>query len=264
MKPPAIWVWLAMLAISPWTSHAQETGERKRIRVIPRTEALAPDTAQSVASLKTPNNDSVQLNFGPSSDFREVLHLYKIITGRQLIYSGKVEGPCPLVVHERVPRVQAVSLIENALFANGFTLVDLPDRGTLQVGGIGQSPAQFPIPVFTNLNEIPTGERLVRMVFKIRHRSVVELAQMMSRAYPPAPYMAGQGYIADPKAQTLIVTERTTTVREIGKVIQQLDVVDTQRLIRISLIVIGGASLVLIAVLAFPRRRAGGATEVRC
>jgi len=44
--------------------------------------------------------DSVQLQFGPSSDVKEVLHLYESLTNKRLLYDNQVVGPVPIVVNE--------------------------------------------------------------------------------------------------------------------------------------------------------------------
>jgi hypothetical protein len=65
--------------------------------------------------------------------------------------------------------------------------------------------------------------------------------------------MQGQAYMADPQSKTLVVTERTSTIREIAKLIEQLDVFDRARLIRIALVMI--AALALLVLMPFLCRR---------
>ena len=221
MKILAISFSLAMVLL-PGSIRAQEEGGRKRIRVLPAPGGQpAKDRPDEEIPVKS---GTVQLAFGPTSDVKDVLALYGQLVDHHILYTNVVVGPCPVVTPERVTKEKAISLIESALFANGFCLVDSPD-GTVQVTGIGQSTSTFPIPVYTKLEELPKRERIAKMVFKIRNRDVVQLAMQMLTAYPPAPYMQGLTCIADPKSQTLVVTERTSTIREIAKLLEQLDVV---------------------------------------
>jgi hypothetical protein len=156
MKSATLLLSLAMMTLWSWSGRAQENGERRRIRVIHE-----PSSSSSINGKqeKTPaaagEQAAVQIQFGPSSDVRDVLRLYEMLTGQQVISTDQVKGPMPLTVTERVPKEQALALIEKALFAHGFTLINSPDLRTIQVTGPGQSPAQFPMPVFTSWRIFP-------------------------------------------------------------------------------------------------------------
>lgn len=223
MKRWAILSLLVIMTLFPWSGHAQESGERKRIRVVQGPARTSSSQGAATAPTEWVTGPVI-FKSGPPSDVRDLLAFYAELTGLHLIHTDKVQGSCPLILKESMPKAEALGLIEKALFANGFALISSNDPKTLHVTGIGESSTQFPVPVFTKLEELPESERVVKMVFKVRHRDVDELAKRFTAAYPAAPYLGGQSCAADPKSGSLVVTERTSTIREMARLIEQLDV----------------------------------------
>jgi hypothetical protein len=68
---------------------------------------------------------TISIAFPPTADVREVLTYYERLTGKRIVASIQVIGPLPLVINKPVSREEAAIAIEQALFANGFPVVDL-------------------------------------------------------------------------------------------------------------------------------------------
>src|SRR5687768_3660799 len=80
-----------------------------------------------------PGQNAVQLQFGPSSDVKEVLRLYEQLTGRRLVYDNQTIGTVPIVINEKVPRSEAIKIMEMALLMNGFSLIETETKNIWKV-----------------------------------------------------------------------------------------------------------------------------------
>src|SRR5687767_12951130 len=104
--------------------------------------------------------DDVQLRF-EKADIKEVISLYEKLTKCHIVAGNLVIGSLSASTVAAVPPSKAIELIETALFANGFAIVQTkPD--TIRILGIGENAASGPLPTLTKPEEIPVNERVVR------------------------------------------------------------------------------------------------------
>ena len=185
---------------------------------VPVAAPVAPPVPSAL-----PAADTVQLQFGPSSDVKDVLKLYEALTQRRLVYDNQVVGPVPIVINERVPKDEALKIIEISLLMNGFSLIPTEDKHIWKVFGIGKSPRTGGVPLYTDVDLIPENEQIVTVLFKLRFADPQELAQTLQSAFPANPVIQGQSLIPLPKSQALLVTENTPIIRQIIRVVHELD-----------------------------------------
>ena len=167
------------------------------------------------------SDEMVKLQF-PNSDVKDVLAFYERLTGKRIVADNNVLGPVNIVVNTQVPRSEAIRIIEINLLLNGFSLIP-EDNDIVKVVGISKNPRTAAVPIFSDLDQLPEGERVVTFLFKLQFADPAELTQTLYGGQ----YIAQSTYtnfVALPKAQALLVTESTGVIRTLAKVIHEIDV----------------------------------------
>src|SRR5438132_7375839 len=176
---------------------------------------VPPTTAQPGA----PN--MVRLQF-PNSDVTDVLHLYEQLTGKKLVMDNFVQGKVNIFIAKDVPRDEAIKIIEMNLLLNGYSLVPVEDTDIVKVIGTGKNPRTTGVPVISDESEIPDGDHVISYLFKLRYADPQELQQALGQYLsPPQPYTS---FLALPKAGAILITENSSVIRTLAKIIDQVDV----------------------------------------
>jgi general secretion pathway protein D len=177
----------------------------------PATDAIVPTTsAQATVRLQFPNSDVV-----------DVLHLYEQLTGKKLVMDNFVQGKVNIFITKDVSREEAIEIIEMSMGLNGISLVPV-GRDLVNVVGAGQNPRKAPVPIISDLADIPTGDTVVSFLFHLQYADSQELQQVLM-AY----FQGSSGTInilALPKASALLVTQNADIIRQLASVISQVDV----------------------------------------
>jgi general secretion pathway protein D len=178
----------------------------------PPADAPAPPGA--------PATSPVRLQF-PNSDVVDVLHLYEQLTGKKLVMDNFVQGKVNIFIAKDVSRDEAIKLIEMSMALNGISLVPA-GRDIVDVVGAGQNPRKAPVPIISDLADIPAGNPVVSFLFKLQYADPQELQQVLM-AY----FQGSSGTInilALPKSSSLLVTQNADIIRQLAGVIEQVDV----------------------------------------
>jgi type II secretion system protein D len=88
--------------------------------------------------------------------------------------------------------------------------------------GAGQNPRKAPVPIISDLADIPVGNPVVSFLFKLQYADPQELQQVLM-AY----FQGSSGTInilALPKSSSLLVTQNADIIRQLAGVIEQVDV----------------------------------------
>src|SRR2546428_845025 len=191
------------------------------------SQAATQQPAQPVAQVADPaaaarpsTPTPVRLQF-PNSDVVDVLHLYEQLTGKKLVMDNFVQGKVNIFIAKDVSRVEAIKIIEMSLALNGISLVPA-DHDIVDVVGAGQNPRKAPVPIISDLADIPTGNPVVSFLFRLQYADPQELQQVLM-AY----FQGSSGTInilALPKSSSLLVTQNADIIRQLAGVIQQVDV----------------------------------------
>jgi general secretion pathway protein D len=164
--------------------------------------------------------EMVRLQF-PNSDVDDVLRLYEQLTGKKLVRDNFVQGKVNIFISKDVPREEALKIIEMNLLMNGFSLVPA-DEDIIKVIGTGKNPRTWGVPIISDDSQIPDGERVISYLFKLRYADPQELQQVLGQyVTPPQPYTS---FLALPKSGSLLVTENTSVIRALVKIIDQVDI----------------------------------------
>ncbi len=162
----------------------------------------------------------VRLQF-PNSDVVDVLHLYEQLTGKKLVMDNFVQGKVNIFIAKDVSREEAIKIIEMSMSLNGISLVPA-GRDLVDVVGAGQNPRKAPVPIVSDLADIPPGNPVISFLFRLQYADPQELQQVLM-AY----FQGSSGTInilALPKASALLVTQNTDIIRQLASVISQVDV----------------------------------------
>jgi type II secretion system protein D len=199
-------------------SFAGAAPQQQPARPVPR---VVPNQAQAPATNPQPGaQETVRLQF-PNSDVTDVLRFYESLTGKKLIKDNFVTGKVDIFLSKDVPREEAIKIIEISLLLNGYALV--PAEGDIiKVIGTGKNPRTTGVPIISDEADIPAGDHVISYLFKLRYADPQELLQALGQYLsPPQPYTS---FLALPKAGAILVTENSSVVRTLVKIIDQVDV----------------------------------------
>ncbi len=187
--------------------------------VVPGAVATAaPDANGNITPAAS--QQTVKLQF-PNSDVQDVLRFYESLTGKKLIMDNFVTGKVNIFLSKDVPRDEAIRIIEISLLLNGFSLV--PAEGDIvKVIGTGKNPRTTGVPIISDESDIPDGDHVISYLFKLRYADPQELLQALGQYLsPPQPYTS---FLSLPKAGAILVTENSSVIRTLAKIIDQVDV----------------------------------------
>jgi type II secretion system protein D len=210
-----------MLALAS-VSAVLAQGEPQRPKQPPAVKTANPPPADAPVPPSTPA--TVRLQF-PNSDVVDVLHLYEQLTGKKLVMDNFVQGKVNIFIAKDVSREEAIKIIEMSMALNGISLVP-SGRDLVEIVGAGQNPRKAPVPIISDLADIPAGNPVVSFLFKLQYADPQELQQVLM-AY----FQGSSGTInilALPKSSSLLVTQNADIIRQLAGVIDQVDVAPAQ------------------------------------
>ena len=182
----------------------------------------SPAPAAGVRSAApTPNlQEHVKLQF-PNSDVQDVLRYYEQLTGKRVIMDNFVNGKVNIFLTKDPTREEAIQIIQISLLMNGFSLVpEEPD--IVKVIGTGKNPRTQGVPIISDQADIPQGDQVVSFLFRLRYADPAELQQVIGQYLsPPQPYTS---VLPLPKSSSILITENSTVIRGLAKIIDQVDV----------------------------------------
>jgi general secretion pathway protein D len=162
----------------------------------------------------------VKLQF-PNSDVQDVLRLYEQLTGKRVITDNFVQGKVNIFLTNDPTRDEAIQIIKISLLMNGFSLVP-EDPDIVKVIGTGKNPRGQGVPIISDQADIPPGDQVVSYLFKLRYADPTELQQVLGQYLsPPQTYTS---VLPLPKSSSILITENSTVIRGLAKIIDQIDV----------------------------------------
>lgn len=152
-----------------------------------------------------------------------MLGLYELLTKKRVVTDNQVTGTVNIIVQGEIPKEEAVRIIEINLLLNGITLIPVENSDIVKVVGTGKNPRSAAIPIISDELMIPQGEQVVTYLAKLHYADPTELQQTLTG-------FIGQsqgGYTnitALPKAQALLITENSATIRGLVHILHEIDV----------------------------------------
>lgn len=188
-----------------------------------------PATATGVAPASTGNppglpsvpaaesDELVQLQL-PNFDVRDVLQFYERLTGKRLVLDSTIQGQLNVVVQGKIPKSEAIKILETALLLNGFSIV--PGDGITKVLGLSKNARGAGVSIYSDLNALPEGELVVSYLFRLRFLDPTELQQILQQYVTANLYTS---FVALPKSGALLVTESTSVIRKLVQLVREVD-----------------------------------------
>jgi type II secretion system protein D len=182
--------------------------------------AQTPNPPPKNAAAPPATPATVRLQF-PNSDVVDVLHLYEQLTGKKLVMDNFVQGKVNIFIAKDVSREEAIKIIEMSLALNGISLVPT-DHDIVDVVGAGQNPRKAPVPIVSDMADIPPGNPVITFLFRLQYADPQELQQVLMAYFQGS--SGSINILALPKSSSLLVTQNADIIRQLSSVIQQVDV----------------------------------------
>jgi type II secretion system protein D len=211
---------LLAVSFSAWGQEDEETDSPAPQAPPPAIVAASQPPRAPAPALPQAGGDLVTVQY-PNSDVADVLRFYETLTGKKMVMDNFVQGKVNIFIQKKIPREEAIQIIEMSLLMNGFSLVPA-DNDVVKVIGTGRNPRAAGVPVISDESEVPAGEHVVSFLFKLRYADPQELQQVLVQYLsPPQSYTS---FLALPKSGSLLVTESTAVIRKLVKIIDQVDI----------------------------------------
>lgn len=183
--------------------------------------AFAQEPAADAAQEPSPPDDGVQIQL-PSNSVQEVLSLYEMLTGKRLVRDANLAGPpLSIVVPGKVPKDDAVALIESVLLLNGYSLVPVNET-TMKVLGNAKSPLGESVPLYADAASLPQTEQIVSYFMLFRYISTKDALTVFENYVTRRPQ--GGSIIAVPNSNAIVITDNTPLVRRLIALQRLIDV----------------------------------------
>src|SRR5437870_3983040 len=193
---------------------------RSQRPTVPAIKTVNPQAAEEPPAAPANAPATVRLQF-PNSDVVDVLHLYEQLTGKKLVMDNFVQGKVNIFIAKDVSREEAIKIIEMSLALNGISLVPT-DHDIVDIVGAGQNPRKAPVPIVSDMADIPPGNPVVSFLFKLQYADPQELQQVLMAYFQGS--SGSINILALPKSSSLLVTQNADIIRQLAGVIQQVDV----------------------------------------
>ncbi|MDQ2867231.1 MAG: hypothetical protein M3R59_02295 [Verrucomicrobiota bacterium] len=182
--------------------------------------AMAQPSPKPALIKPVPAQDMVTLQY-PNADVGDVLRLYETLTNKHIVMDNFVQGKVSIFLSKPVPKDEAIEIIKMNLLMNGFSLVPVPPD-IVKVIGTGKNPRTAGIPIISDEADIPAGEEVISYLFKLRYADPVELQQVLLQYLsPPQSYTSA---LPLPKSSAILITENSSVIRELTRIVNQVDV----------------------------------------
>lgn len=170
----------------------------------------APTIGEELVEIQMPNAPATQ-----------VIEFWEMLTGRRLVRDANLAGPnLTIQVPGRIPKRDAIALIESALLLNGYSIVPL-DEKTSTLLGPGRSPLGQAIPLYADPSLLPPGEELASYFMLLNYISPQDALAVFNSYVSLRP----QGTIvAVPNSNAIVITDTTTLIRRLIALQRFIDV----------------------------------------
>jgi general secretion pathway protein D len=180
-------------------------------------------TAEAAVLAPDPANQLVNFSFD-QADLRLIVKIVGEMTGRRFVLDERVKGSITVVTPQNIPLTDVYPLLLSILESSGFTVIEKPE-GTHIV----------PLPEGAGLaGRVITGDEqvsgLVTKVYRISHISALELAKLLEPMVRGGKNGAVSAFGA---TNHLIITDTDEALRQIEKLIRDLDMPGASRTIEV-------------------------------
>ncbi|XHR29309.1 MAG: secretin N-terminal domain-containing protein [Chthoniobacteraceae bacterium] len=234
MQSIRIYLILAVSAVVVWAQEPRSTPIPVPQRVIRRagpetaenqppaqSQPVAQPAAAPSAEAAASSEDFVPLSIDfPNTDVRGVFDFYQKITGKRLLYDNTVQGNISIRVGRISNKEEAIRILETAFSLNSFILIPGPGD-IVKVIGSSKNVRQFDIPIFSELDQLPTGNQVVSFLFTLNYADPRDIKAALDQVVAATPSITN--IVPLQKSQAVLVTENASMIRNLAPIVAKLD-----------------------------------------
>ncbi|MCS7062556.1 MAG: hypothetical protein NZM04_00665, partial [Methylacidiphilales bacterium] len=168
--------------------------------------------------------EMVQVYF-PNAPLTAILDQYERLVGKRLIKDANLTSPnLSLVVPNRIPKSEAIRLIETLLTLNQIILIPTDDGRGIKVLNVasGKPPRSQGLPLYTSEASLPKTDTVVSFFMPLKYISPTEAQQIFTQ-YVQQMNPWGS-IVAVTNAQAIVITENTAAIRRFLALKELIDV----------------------------------------
>lgn len=169
-------------------------------------------------------DDGVEMKL-PGNPINDVLNFYEMLTGKRMIRDANLAGPnLTVVVPNRIPKAEAVAMLESAMLLNGYTLVNV-DENTVKILGPAKPPLGEGIPLFVTPESLPRQEMVASYFMVFRYISPKDAMEVFAGYVTPR---ANGKMVVVPNSNAMVITDNTPLIRRLIDLQAVIDVPSTR------------------------------------
>jgi len=171
-------------------------------------------TGAARGAAASPGTDTITLNFR-DADIDSVVGAFGHLLDRTFVIDPRVRGKMTLETPRPVTRAQAWQLLQAALRAQGFAVVE---TGTL-IKVVPEADAKLQAtPVTAGRSPSAAGDQVVTQIFRLNYESATNLVPVLRPLISP-----NNTIVAYPNNNSLVVTDYAANLQRIARIIATLD-----------------------------------------
>ncbi|MBP8306950.1 MAG: type II secretion system protein GspD, partial [Burkholderiaceae bacterium] len=181
---------------------------------LPRGAIAADPPAAAGAPATQGNPNSITLNFR-DAEVDTVIGAFGHLLNRTFIIDPRVRGKITLETPKPVTRVQAFQLLQSQLRLQGFAIVESGHISRV----VPEADAKLQnSPVGVGRGELSGGDQIVTQIFRLSYESASNLVPVLR------PLISANNTIsAYPSNNSLVITDYSSNLQRLGKIIATLD-----------------------------------------
>ncbi|MFT5469526.1 MAG: general secretion pathway protein D [Verrucomicrobiales bacterium] len=180
--------------------------------------------ASEVSAQIEPDDDTlIEVNY-QNMPMSQIALQYGILTDQNVIQDGAIQtATLSIQTTKPLPRAAAAEFIEKSLLLNGYALIPA-GAGTVKIIAVPEStgaPGSEGVPIYSDVDDLPTTDQVVAFVLKFDHLGSEEAATKLAEIFPSH----GYGTIVPfPQASSVVITDSTAIIRKYVQLQDHIDV----------------------------------------
>lgn len=160
-------------------------------------------------------------------DIRVFIKTVGELTGVNFLVDDKIQGTVTLISPSKIPASEVYAVFESVLQTKGFAAVPAGSFVKIlpRADGVRQN---LPIRIGRDPGTIPVDDSLITQIIPLQYADVAQMSTLISSL------ISTGGQVATfPETNTIIVTDASSSVHRVARVIQELDVATPQEVIEV-------------------------------
>jgi type II secretion system protein D len=185
----------------------------RKLRLLAALSILTTLAVTPVGAQQDFNGSSTGLVY-QKAPVNTILDLYERLSGKHLIRDANLDGVPPVSMNATgLSNPEILKLIEATLLLNNVAIVPFDATSVKVVTiGVNKNPRAEGVKLYTNAVDLPMTDEVVSYYMPLDYISPQEASGIFTAVAPVHQY---GGYVPAPSAQALIITENTSTIRQL-------------------------------------------------